>query len=75
MKDVVICAWAAPCSGPGWSNQPVRYIALEPSGRYREEWIQPEDVTPAMWTLYRISAAVNDAMVRAVEAKLREAKP
>ena len=67
----VVTAWAEYANGPGWSNSPVLVLVRNQSHVYRVEYIQPEDQSEGMATLYGVSAATSGAMVRAVESLLR----
>lgn len=70
---LVIAAWAAPASGPGWANSPILVLRLRAgTNKYRVDYIQPEDQTPEMRCLYGPSAAMHKAMKKAVEAMPRE---
>lgn len=62
---VVLAAWAEPASGPGWANAPVRAVVRYPDGRYAEEWLQPDEQSPAVQTLYAASAVITGQMTRA----------
>jgi hypothetical protein len=70
--DVIVCAWAAPCNGPGWANQPIRLVVRNHAGEYREEWIQPDEQTERMHTLYPISAMVTNQLIREIERRYAE---
>ena len=66
----VVCAFAHPCSGPGWSNSPVVAVVRNIAGEYREVYIQPEAQPSEMVTLYAISAQCTAVMNRCATAIL-----
>jgi len=71
-EEFLIVAWAEPASGPGWANSPIRAIVQEVGGGpMRHIWLQPDEQTAEMQTLYRINAASTDQMTKAVATKLR----
>ena len=63
----VISAHAEPADGPGWSNQAVWVVYRDKNNKLREFAIQPNDQTPGMHALYRISAEVHRQMKAEVE--------
>ena len=69
-KPYILTAYADPANGPGWSNTPVWIVVQDDSGIIRMECLQPEEQTPAMQTLYCVSAAVNIEMVREADKAL-----
>lgn len=53
--------------GPGWANNPVSvYIVDTRNGSLRQEYIQPEEQTAEMHTIFAIGVAVCNALVDAV---------
>lgn len=74
--ESVVTAWAEPASGPGWANSPVCVLIYDQiRGSHRVEWLQPDELTHDMHTLYRVSAAVSGQMRQAAEMKIgRERK-
>lgn len=67
----IIGAWAEACSGPGWRNDVVWVAYYDRAGVAQLTGIQPEDHTAEMISLFRVSAAANVAMARAVERALK----
>jgi hypothetical protein len=70
----VLCAFAEPARGPGWSNQPIWYIFRSTSGELIQGCLQPKDHTREMAALYRVSAEVHAALTAAVARKLEGEK-
>jgi hypothetical protein len=69
--DEIICAFAQPAGGPGWSNQPLWVIVRSRlDGSLRQECLQPEEFDMYIWTLYDISAAVSAQMKQVLSAYL-----
>lgn len=66
-RDVVVHAWAEPCGGPGWNNTPVKVLVMDGDNHVRIEYLQPDEQTRDMVTLYSVSAASHSSMTRAVE--------
>jgi hypothetical protein len=64
--DRVICAYAEPASGPGWSNMPLWVVVRDKGGNLAERCLQPEEQSAEIIALYRISREVHGAMFRAV---------
>ena len=62
-KGVVVAAVAGPAAGPGWANQPLR-VYVNDCGTITEHYIQSDEHTAVMATLYGISANVNTQMCR-----------
>lgn len=58
------------CSGPGWTNHVVWVFVAAGNGGLREECIQPEEMTPAMNTLFDVGAEVCSALYSAVPKKV-----
>lgn len=72
-QDIILTAYAQTCSGPGWSNSViVAVIQSRGTPKYRVEYIQPEDQTRDMVVLFAAAAAINKAMIAAVDAALIE---
>ncbi len=66
--ETVVTAFAERAAGPGWSNMPVIVIIHDQrDGSLRREWVQPEEHTLAMQTLYDVSEAVHVKMRFAAE--------
>lgn len=62
-EEFVVTAFAAPARGPGWANTPVVVVVQERGGGpTRQVWLQPEQQSETMRTLYRISAEVSVEM-------------
>ena len=71
MADRIIAAWAERHSGPGWSNQMVKYLIWS-AGELAIHSIQPDDITGEMWTLLDTSSAAHKSMISAVDAYLHQ---
>lgn len=72
IKEYVVVAWAEPASGPGWANAPIRAIVQEQGGgAVRHVWIQPDEQTSEMLTLYRTNAVSTAEMTSLVAAALK----
>lgn len=72
--DEVICVYARPSSGPGWSNTPLWVVLkCELTSQVREECIQPEEQGAELQALYKIAAEVDAELMRLV-GKLRKRK-
>ena len=71
--EYVVTAWAESAAGPGWSNSPLLVLIGNPDGKHRIEYLQPDDQTMVMVTLYGISSQVHESMRRAA-ARLLEGK-
>lgn len=63
----IVTAFAERCRGSGWVN-PVVWVVIQKPGtnKYELRCIQPEDQTEAMRTLFDVSAACSESMVKAV---------
>jgi hypothetical protein len=73
--DEIIAAYARRSGGPGWSNQPVWVVVRSRNdGSYREECLQPDDLTAEIWALYDISEAAHKAMTGAVKILVEKAR-
>ena len=71
-KEFLVVAWAEPASGPGWANSPIRAIVQEQGGGpMRQVWLQPEEQTAEMLTLFRTNAVCTAQMTRLVARKLK----
>ena len=57
------------CAGPGWANQLVVVYIATGHGTFREEYIQPEERTPAMHAMFSSGAAITTALMNAVPVK------
>ena len=57
------------CSGPGWANQIVVVYISTGDWEIRQEYIQPEERTPAMHALFSSGAAITAALLSAVPMK------
>jgi hypothetical protein len=69
--EYVVVAWAEPVSGPGWANSPIRAIVQEQyGGHMRQVWLQPNEQTAEMLTLYGVNAASTGQMTRLVARRL-----
>lgn len=68
--ESVVCAWAEPAHGPGWSNAPVWIIIRDRNGTLRQDCLQPDEQSRDMLVLYRMSALVSGQMKGAVETAL-----
>lgn len=62
----IVAVVPEPCGGPGWNNAPVVVYIATADGRLREEFIQPDEQTPQMRTLYNIGAMVCKSLIAAV---------
>ena len=62
------------CSGPGWTNQLVVVYISTGEGEIRQEYIQPEEMTPTMYALFGSGAAIHAALLRAVPTEKDDAK-
>ena len=51
-------------TGPGWKNQLVAVGITNEKGRYREEYLQPEEQTILMRQIFRISEEMTTLMFR-----------
>lgn len=65
--DSIVCAYARPASGPGWSNFPLWVIVMNGDKELRTECLQPEQQTPEMLTLYNVNLAAVTALTQAVK--------
>lgn len=73
--DEIITAYAMRAGGPGWANQPVWVVVRSRlDGSYREECLQPDDLTAEAWALYDISEATHKAMRGVVKALVEKRK-
>jgi len=70
--ESVVTAFAYPCDGPGWANNPVVVIIREVDKKLREEMMQPSELSREMVLLYGISHAVHSAMTNEAHKKLTE---
>lgn len=61
----MVAAVAAPAAGPGWANTPIIVVGFE-NGELVVRWLQPDEQSPPMRTLYNVAAAANTEMVRLV---------
>ncbi len=62
-------------SGPGWGNSLLDvHIVDGATGKLRTEYLQPEDRTAAMHTLFCTCAAAHSAMMAEVEKVTKKAK-
>ena len=68
--ECIVTAFAQPASGPGWSNRPVWIVIRRRDGTFRTESLQPNEQGEEIVTLYKVSAAANDAMTAAVRRQL-----
>lgn len=64
----IITAFAEAASGPGWGNQPI-IVVTDNGGKYELEYIQPDEQTAEMMTLYQVSEAAHLAMTAAVRRR------
>ena len=65
-RDTIVCCYAQPVHGPGWSNTPLWVIIRDGDGFLREECLQPRDQGPDVRRIYGIAAEVHEAMLSAV---------
>lgn len=72
--DHLVTAFAAPASGPGWSNRPVWAVVRSRDGTLRMECLQPEEQTRDIQVGYQVSAAAHEAMTAAVRDAMRGGK-
>lgn len=71
VKEFIVVAWAEPANDPGWGNTPIRAIVQEMGGGpMRQVWLQPDEQTQAMLTLYRVNATSTAEMTRLVAVAL-----
>ena len=71
--DVILCVYAKAACGPGWSNTPLWVVVRNScNGDICEVCIQPEQQTLIMRSLYSISHAVNDQLVKEADKLLRK---
>ena len=62
------------CSGQGWTNELVIvYISTE-DWEIRQEYIQPEERTPAMHALFSSGSAIQAALLSAVPVEKEDAR-
>lgn len=66
--EKIIAAFGERCKGPGWSNTPILVLVRRTGGDLRLEYIQPEDQTGVLSSLFGVSCEINKVMVAAVEA-------
>ena len=66
--DKPVTAWAERSSGPGWSNTLLWVIVRDQSGKLREECLQPEEQSRAVFTLYDTAAALHKALMGGLDA-------
>jgi len=60
-------------SGPGWSNRLASvYIGDFATSKFRVEYLQPEEQSKGLHTLFDIGAAAHDALISAVETKVKK---
>jgi hypothetical protein len=62
----IVAVVPEPVDGSGYSNNPVVVYIATRDGRLREEFIQPDEQTPQMRTLYNIGVTVSNALIAAV---------
>ncbi len=72
--DVVVTAWAESCAGPGWANSPVRVVVARANGNLDEVWIQPDEQTATMRTLFPVSEYATRALTAEARKVLTPAK-
>ncbi len=65
--ETIVTAYAEHASGPGWSNVPIWVIIRTQGHSLRIECVQPEDQTPTMIALYKVSEAAHLSMTQAVK--------
>ena len=61
-EDYIVTAWGEQIEGNGWINTPIRVIVREPSGKLRQECIQPDQQTREMRILFYVSHTVSSQM-------------
>lgn len=72
--DHIVTAWAEHCEGPGWSNRLVSVLVRNAAdGKHRVVYLQPEEQSEEMWTLFDIAATVSKEMTGAA-ARLLNAR-
>ena len=57
------------CSGPGWTNELVVVFIATGDWEIRQEYIQPEERTPAMHALFSSGSAITAALLNAVSTE------
>lgn len=60
-------------AGPGWSNTPTWVYIDGRDGKLREECIQPDERTPALYTLFSLGASMHCALMDAVPVRIKKA--
>lgn len=69
-RDTIETAYAEYASGPGWSNTPLWVIIRDGNGELRQECLQPIEFNAEIHQLYKIAAAIQEAMTGAVRRHL-----
>ena len=62
------------CSGPGWTNELVVVFIATGDWEIRQEYIQPEERTPAMHALFSSGSAIQAALLSAVPVEKEDAR-
>lgn len=73
--DHIVTAFADYAAGPGWANTPVHVIVRDGNGKLREEYLQPNEQSAEIRTLFAVSAATHQTMANAVKRSLKKARP
>lgn len=69
--ESIVTAFAEPCSGPGWANSLVVVIVRGADRKPREEYLQPEQHTRDMATMFAVSDIAHRTMMREAKRVLR----
>ncbi len=69
--ETLVCAYAEPSAGPGWSNRPLWLIVRDREGRLHERCLQPHEQPPTVLALYDVAAAAHEAVTGWAREHLR----
>lgn len=72
--DHVVTAWCETHAGPGWSNFCVHLVIKNMLGEYREETIQPREMSSDLRILFPVAGTAHESLMRALEKHLAEGK-
>ncbi len=67
--ESIRAAVAARVSGPGWFNEPLFVIIRSNDGKYREECIQPSEMTTETAWLFSVAYAAHEAFLSSIPVK------
>lgn len=65
----ILAVVAERLQGPGWSNSPLQVHIASNDGRFRTEWLQPEDLTAVQHAIFNTAAAAHAALLNSVTVR------